>query len=140
MNKKILVLGGGFSSVEAAIKLSGLGHKVSLVSNRDYLFIYPISIWIPVKKKTFEQVSIPLEKLSQKHGFDLIIDEVEQIITKESKVVLGKQTLTYDYLVVGIGMDKHKAKGLEYTHSICGKPEEAVIIEKRPRIHARSAG
>ncbi len=130
MKEEILVLGGGFSGVESAIKLSGLGHKVTLVSNRDYLFIYPISIWIPIKKKTFNDVSIPLEKLSKKHGFELIIDEVEQIITKESKVVLGSQTLTYDYLVIGMGMHKHLAKGLEHTHSICGKPEEAVIIEK----------
>lgn len=130
MKEEILVLGGGFSGVESAIKLSGRGHKVTLVSNRDYLFIYPISIWIPVKKKTFDDVSIPLEKLSKKHGFKLIIDEVEQIITNESKVILGKQTLTYDYLVIGIGMHKHKSIGLEHTHSICGNPKEAVIIEK----------
>ncbi len=130
MKENILVLGGGFSGVEAAIKLSGHGHKVTLVSNRDYLFIYPISIWIPVKKKSFEDVSIPLEKLSKKHSFNLIIDEVEQIITNESKVILKNQTLTYEYLVIGIGMHKHMSEGIEHTHSICGKPEEAVIIEK----------
>lgn len=129
MKEKILVLGGGFSGVESAIKLCGLGHEVTLVSNRDYLFIYPISIWIPVKKKSFDDVSIPLVKLSEKHGFKLIIDEIDQIITKESKVVLSKQTIAYDYLVVAIGMHKYKTTGLEHTHSICGKPEESVIIK-----------
>jgi len=130
MKNSILILGGGFAGVEAAIKLSGLGYDVSLISNRDYLFIYPISIWIPVKKKAFEDVSIPLATLSNKHGFKVIIDDVSQIIAKESKVVLGKQTLTYDYLVIAIGMHKYNTTGLEHTHSICGKPEESVIIQK----------
>jgi len=129
MKEEILVLGGGFSGVESAIKLSGHGHKVTLVSNRDYLFIYPISIWIPIKKKTFEDVSIPLALLSKKHGFKLIIDEVKEIKTKESKVVLSKQTIDYEYLVIGIGMHKHKSIGLEHTHSICGKPEEAITMK-----------
>lgn len=130
MKENIIVLGGGFSGVESAIKLSGLGHDVTLISNRDYLFIYPISIWIPVKKKTFDEVSIPLEKLSKKHGFKLIIDQVEKIITKDSTVKLSKQNVSYDYLVIAMGMDKYKTMGLEYTHSICGKPEESVIIQK----------
>jgi len=79
MEKKILILGGGFAGVEAAIKLRKYGYEVCLVSNREYLFVYPISIWIPVKKKNFDQVKIDLALLSKKHGFELIIDDIEQI-------------------------------------------------------------
>lgn len=127
--ENILILGGGFSGVESAIKLRSLGHDVSLVSNRDYLFIYPISIWIPVGKKSFGDVSIPLKDLSKKHGFKLIIDEVKQINSKENKVSLVNGETSYNYLIVAFGMHKFKTKGLENTHSICGNPEEALIIK-----------
>ncbi|MBN2236126.1 MAG: FAD-dependent oxidoreductase [Bacteroidales bacterium] len=126
----ILVLGGGFAGVEAAIKLSAEGHKVQLVSNRDYLFVYPISIWIPVKKKSFYQVKIDLKLLAVKHQFIFIQDEVIAISAKQKKVSLVNQELSFEYLVVAMGMGKMPMSGLEYTHSICGKPEEAEVIKR----------
>ncbi len=129
-NKKMLVLGGGFAGVEAAIKLRKYGYNVTIVSNRNYLFIYPISIWIPTKKKKFEDVQIPLSQLKEKHGFDVIIDEVSKIDYLNNQVILEHSTETYDYLFLAMGMNKVKTPGLEYTHSICGKPDEAIVIQK----------
>lgn len=126
----ILVLGGGFAGVESAIQLRKLGYSVTLVSDRAYLFVYPISIWIPVKKKSFEEVKLDLTRLSSKHGFSLIIEEVKQIIASENRVLLTTQSIHYDYLVVAIGMSKLKMKGLENTYSICGQPEDAVNIKE----------
>ncbi len=126
----ILVLGGGFAGLESVIQLRKLGHEVTLVSNRDYLFVYPISIWIPVKKKTSDQVKLCLETLSKKHGFSLIIDEVENIISKQNLVKLSSLEIEYNFLIVAIGMSKMRMKGLEHTHSICGQPEEADIIKE----------
>lgn len=125
----VLILGGGFAGIEAAIKLSALGHKVRLVSNRDYLFVYPISIWIPVKKKTFNEVKIDLTNLAQKHKFELILDEVLSISADENKVDLKQQQLSFEYLIVAMGMGKMKQPGIEHTHSICGNPEEAEVIK-----------
>jgi sulfide:quinone oxidoreductase len=128
--EKILILGGGFAGVEAAINLRKRDYQVHLVSNRDYLFVYPISIWIPVRKKRFEDVQIKLDLLAQKHGFDVTIDEVQQIRSAQNEVVLKSSTIKYEYLIVAMGMSKLKMKGLENTHSICGKPDEAEIIKK----------
>jgi len=68
--KNFLVLGGGFAGVEAAIKLRKQGYNVTLISDRDYLFIYPISIWIPVNGISFEDSKMPLADLQKKHGFN----------------------------------------------------------------------
>lgn len=131
MKKKILILGGGFAGIEAAIKINKKEFDVHLVSNREYLFIYPVSIWVPVKKRTFRQVSIPLEKLSNKHKFNLLIDDVVSLNTEKNEVTCNSITLSYDYLVIALGMGKIKAKGLDNTLSICGHPEDSVNIEKR---------
>ena len=127
--KKFVVIGGGFAGIEAAIKLRKYGYQVTLISNRDYLFVYPISIWIPVQKKTFEQVQIKLELLAKKHGFELILDEVKRIEHEQNAIELSKEIINYDYLFIALGMHKLSIEGIEYTHSICGNPEEAIIIK-----------
>ncbi|MBU2554623.1 MAG: FAD-dependent oxidoreductase [Bacteroidetes bacterium] len=129
-HQKLVILGGGFAGVEAAIKLREYGYAVTLVSNRDYLFVYPVSIWIPVKKISFNDVKISLPVLAQKHGFELIIDEVTQINSAENKVYLEKLVIPFDYLLVAMGMGKLNMKGLEFTHSICGMPTEAQVIKE----------
>jgi len=128
--KKFIVLGGGFAGVEAAIKLRKYGYDVTLVSDRDYLFVYPISIWVPTKKLSFEDAQIKLSDLQKKHGFDVIVDSVTKMDIDNNTVTLSKETLTYDYLFIAMGMHKVKTKGLEFTHSICGHPEEAVTIQE----------
>ena len=130
VKKKMLVLGGGFAGVEAAIKLRKYGYEVTIVSNRDYLFIYPISIWIPTKKKKFEDVQISLSRLKKKHGFNVVIDEVTSIDYQNNQVVLEHSIEKYDYLFLAMGMHKVKTPGLEHTHSICGKPDESLVIQK----------
>lgn len=128
--KRVVVLGGGFAGVEATIKLKALGYDVTLVSDRDYLFVYPISIWIPVKKTTFENAQIKLSRLQKKHKFDLIISSVVKIDAENKIVYLMNRQIDYDYLFIAMGMNKVKTKGLEHTLTICGNPEGSIRIQE----------
>jgi sulfide:quinone oxidoreductase len=131
--KKVLVLGGGFAGIDAAIYLRKQELDVTLVSDRDYFYIYPTSIWIPTGEATKEDVSVPLDQLAFAHGFQLIVDPVSKIEAKEKKVSLksGRILEGYDYIVVALGQDKIQHEGIEHTLSICGKPEEATELYKR---------
>jgi len=132
--KKVLVLGGGFAGVETAICLKKEENlEVTLVSDRDYFYIYPTSIWIPTGETTKEKISVSLDQLAVKHGFQVIVDAVSTVEAKVKKVTLhsGRILDDYDYLVVALGQDKIKLKGIENTLSICGKPEEAIELKKR---------
>ena len=130
--KKVLILGGGFAGVQTAIELQKKGiFEVTLVSDRDYLYLYPISIWVPVHLKKFEDIKVPLAKIQKKYPFNLIIDKVANIQAVENMVVCENQTLTYDYLVVAFGAEKMWHKGIDNTLSICAKPEMAVEIRDR---------
>jgi len=132
--KKVLVLGGGFAGVEAAIYLRKQEIEVMLVSDRDYFYIYPTSIWIPTGQTTKEKISVPLDQLGKKHGFSVIIDGVTKLEAKVKKVTTksGRILDEYDYIVVALGQDKIESKGSkEHTLSICGKPEEAVELKNR---------
>ncbi|MFA5329830.1 MAG: FAD-dependent oxidoreductase [Prolixibacteraceae bacterium] len=127
--KKVLILGGGFAGIQTAIALQKKGNfEVTLVSDRDYLYLYPISIWVPVRLKEFNDVKVPLSKIQKKYSFKVIIDSVKEIHAADHQVICEKQVLNYDYLVVAIGADKMKHKGIENTLSICGKPEVSLAI------------
>jgi len=131
MSKKILILGGGFAGLEAAIQMRKKGYDVTLVSDRDYFFIYPISIWIPTHKKEFKDVQMDLNTLSKKHGFNLVIDKAISLNTDKNEVGLSQSTLSYDYLIIALGMHKVQAKGMEHTLNICGNPKEAISIREQ---------
>ncbi len=128
----ILILGGGFAGIQTAIELQKSGKfKVTLVSDRDYLYIYPISIWVPVRQTTFENVKVPLVNIQKEYPFELIIDTVKEIHSKDHQVVCKSRVIEYDYLVVAFGADKMIHKGIENTLSICGKPEISLKIQDR---------
>lgn len=129
--KKVLVLGGGFAGLEAAIFLRKEKIDVTLISNRDYFYIFPTSIWVPTSEVKFEDICVDLGALSKVHGFELIIDEVQEIITKEEKIVCAKSTYQYEYLVVAMGSGKMKHAGLENTLSICGQPTDSIKIKEK---------
>jgi sulfide:quinone oxidoreductase len=130
---KVLVLGGGFAGVEAAIYLRKKDIDVTLVSDRDYFYIYPTSIWIPTGEVRREDVSVPLVQLAANHGFELIVDAVTSLEATEKKVILssGRVLDDFAYIVVALGQDKLGHKGIEHTLSICGKPEEATALYER---------
>jgi sulfide:quinone oxidoreductase len=130
--KKVLILGGGFAGLQTAIALQKKGgFEITLVSDRDYLYLYPISIWIPVHMKEFNDVKVPLAKIQKKYPFKLVLDKVIEIHAAQNKVVCENHTLTYDYLVVAFGAEKVQHKGINHTLSICGKPEMAVEIRDK---------
>ncbi|KLU60784.1 NADH dehydrogenase-like protein [Peptococcaceae bacterium CEB3] len=131
--KKVTILGGGIAGVEAAIHLRKKNFEVTVVSNRDYVYIYPISIWVPTGEKTLPDVSVPLAKLAWKHGFKVIVDEVVSIRAVEGSVVLKTlgEYRDFDYLVIALGASKLKPQGAEHTLSICGEPREAAMLHER---------
>jgi len=142
MNKNVLVLGGGIGGVEAACALCRKGFNVELISERPYLYIYPLSIWIPTGEASWNDVVLPLDKVADANGFTFTQDRVEKISVGEGKVVLGSgEVKTYDYLVIALGGSKVKHKGQENFLSICGKPEESLLLkEKIEKLLSRGGG
>ena len=130
-NKNILIVGGGFAGVEAAIALRKKKYKVTLVSNRDYFFIYPISIWIPTGRFPFEKASLKLDKLAKRHGFNLIIDEFTGLNEDKNVAFFKNCEISYDYLIIATGAWKVNHPGIENTLSICGHPEQATKLKDR---------
>lgn len=131
--KKVLILGGGFAGIDTAIHLRKKKYDVTLVSDRDYFYIYPTSIWVPTRTCEFDDVCLDLKALQEAHGFNLIVDGVTNISSQDREVTLSSGVVLdgFDYLVIAMGAGKMKPKGVEHTLSICGSPEQSVQIRFR---------
>lgn len=128
MTRTALILGGGFAGLEAAIQLRKAGLDVTLVSNRPYLFIYPTSIWVVTGERAFEQVTLDLPDAARRHGFRFVEGVVESVSAARRSAVVGGQELAADHLVVAMGGDRLKPKGVEQTFTIGGAPDNAVRL------------
>ncbi|EQB39488.1 sulfide-quinone reductase [Sulfurimonas hongkongensis] len=128
--KSVLVIGGGFGGLEAAIFLKKYNYDVTLVSDRDYFFIYPTSIWIPTREKEFDEICIDLAELQRVHGFKLIVDALTHIDVKQNRYTLasGEILSSYDHVVLAMGASKLKHEGIEHTLSICAEPEQSLKL------------
>lgn len=131
--KKVLVLGGGFAGIDTAAHLGKQGYDVTMVSDRDFFYIYPTSIWIPTGEAQMRDVMIDLHALQQSHKFHLIVDAVTSIEARANRVTLksGRVISDYDYLVLAMGAHKMKHPGSEHTLSICGNPYDAPKLKRR---------
>jgi sulfide:quinone oxidoreductase len=133
--RRALVVGGGFAGVEAATDLArDGGFEVTLVSDRDFLWLYPTSIWIPTREMAFEGAQVSLAEIAGKHGFELVIDSVQAVRSADNRVIGAAAEYEYDYLVLAMGAAKLRPAGVEHTLSICGAPE--VSLEIRDRLDA----
>ncbi len=128
--KKVLVIGGGFAGLESAIYLRKIKYDVTLVSDRDYFYIYPTSIWVTTREKEFEDMCIDLKKLQAVHGFGLVIDKLVNIDVKNNSYSFesGITLKDYDYVVLAMGASKMNHNGVDNTLSICGAPKDSIKI------------
>lgn len=130
--KKVVILGGGIAGVEAAICCRKAGFEVELISERDYLFIYPISIWIPVSTLPFDEATLPLSVLAQKHRFSLTIDRVRSINGSAKQFTLEHGGIRQEEVVIiAAGAAKMRPQGVEHTLNICGDPEQSKRLKEQ---------
>ena len=122
MSKTALILGGGFAGLEAAIQLRRVGLEVTLVSSRPFLFIYPTSIWVVTGERAPGEVRLDLADAARRHGFRFVEGAVESISAARRAAVVDGQELRADHLVVAMGGDRLRPKGIEHTFTLGGDP------------------
>jgi sulfide:quinone oxidoreductase len=125
--KRIVVIGGSFAGMTAAIELKkrlGERHDVVVISREESFLFMPSLIWVPFGKRSREDISFPLAPVFAKKGVEFHnravtrIDLARQVVDDDT----GAET-EYDYLVLATGpkLDYAAVKGLGpdgYTQSI----------------------
>jgi sulfide:quinone oxidoreductase len=104
--KQIVILGGGSGGVVAASHLGrklGKRHDVILIDKRpDHLFM-PAFLFVMVGARQASDVTRSLKRLEQRN-VKFVQGEVQGVDPLRQDVYLHNQTISYDYLIVSLGM------------------------------------
>jgi NADH dehydrogenase FAD-containing subunit len=106
MGAKVLVLGGNFGGLTAALsmkrELNG-AVDVTVVSASDRFLFNPSLIWLPFGKRRARDITFPLAPTFESHGVDFAHATATRIDPVAQQVETTAGSYRYDYLVVATG-------------------------------------
>jgi sulfide:quinone oxidoreductase len=104
--KKVLVLGGNFGGLTAALAVSHELHgdvDIRMISASDRLVFNPSLIWLPFGKRRPADITFPLAPTFEDHGIEFTHAEATGIDLASQKVTAATCVYDYDYLVIATG-------------------------------------
>jgi sulfide:quinone oxidoreductase len=129
MRKRVLVLGGNFGGLTAALavkhELDG-DVDVTVVSKDDHFLFNPSLIWLPFGKRERGDLTFPIAPTLENHDIDFEHHAATRVNPDAKRVELDDgRSLGYDYLVIATG---YRNK----TDVVPGFDENAVTITTLP--------
>jgi NADH dehydrogenase len=119
IRKRVVVLGGGFGGINAALGLAHMPIDVTLVDRKNHHTFQPLLYQVALAVLSPAEIAQPIRSILREHkNIDVLMDEAIGFDVAEQRVKLKSGSeLEYDYLVVATGS----------THSYFGKDEWAKI-------------
>lgn len=108
--KKVLVLGGNFAGLTAALAVKHELHgdvDVTVVSASDRFLFTPSLIWLPFGKRTAADITFALEPTFTAHGIDFVHASATGLDVNARKVDTTAGAYGYDELVIATGYRNH---------------------------------
>jgi len=105
MDKKIVIVGGGFAGLSAA-KLFGSQKNISVtvIDKRNYHLFQPLLYQVATAGLSPAEIAVPIRgELSQFRNTNVIMGEVLRVDFKSKEVVLKELKVPYDYLILACG-------------------------------------
>lgn len=105
MDKKIVIIGGGFAGINLAKSLGNVkGFDVTLVDKNNYNFFTPLLYQVSTGMLDVSSITIPFRTLFKgKDNLNYRLGKLKEINTEAKKVLLSSCELDYDYLVMANG-------------------------------------
>jgi NADH dehydrogenase FAD-containing subunit len=104
--KKILVIGGNFAGLTAAIHLKQDLHEdvdVTVISDSDAFKFVPSYIWVPFGKRKPQDITFPVAPTFESQGVEFVLSEATRIHGAANTVETTKGMFPFDYLVIATG-------------------------------------
>ncbi len=123
---KILVLGGSFGGLTAALDLERLlGKKsdVTVISEDDKFVFAPSLPWLSMGWRKAGDITLPLRPILERKGISFLREKAKGVDPDSSKVITERGETPYDYLVIATGpyfaFEEVPGLGPEKGHTEC---------------------
>src|SRR5262245_13578278 len=107
MNEKttrIVVLGAGFGGLAFCRHFHDSKALVTVVDRTNHHLFQPLLYQVATAGLSAPDIAQPIRSLvSHRPGFEVLMDEVEEIDLLRRRVICRDNTLDYDYLVTAVG-------------------------------------
>ena len=115
IRKRVVVVGGGFAGIRAALGLARLPVDVTLVDRKNYHLFQPLLYQVALAVLSPGDIAQPIRSIMRDHkNIEVLMDEVVGFDVVERLVLLKTEArLEYDYLIVATGS----------THSYFGRED-----------------
>jgi sulfide:quinone oxidoreductase len=136
--KKILVLGGSFGGLTAAMEIKRrLGNKaeVTLLSKDDNFVFLPSLPWVVTGHRAGARLSLPLSRILPPRRIEFIPASVKGVDASTQQVQTDRGSHDYDYLVIATGphlaCEEIRGLGPEqgFTHCVFSLPHASLAKE-----------
>ncbi len=119
VRKRVVILGGGFGGIHAALGLAKMAVDVTVVDRKNHHTFQPLLYQIALAVLSPADIAQPIRSILREHkNMDVLMDEAIGFDVEQRRVKLKSGAeLEYDFLVVATGS----------THSYFGKDEWAKL-------------
>jgi NADH dehydrogenase/putative oxidoreductase len=122
---RVVIVGAGFAGIACAARLSRARVSVTLIDRHNYHLFQPLLYQVATAGLSPGDIASPVRGLFRDHfNVRVLLGEVVGIDTRERKVLLGDQQISYDYLVLATGA----------AHSYFGRDEWAPFAPGLKRV------
>lgn len=107
MQKRIVIIGGGFAGINLALALGKTSHdEVTLVDKNNYNFFPPLIYQVATAFLEPSSISYPIRKLFRyKKNLHFRLGELLKVMPAENKILLSNGTVEYDELIFATGAE-----------------------------------
>ena len=107
MEKRIIIIGGGFAGINLALALGKTtNYQVTLVDKNNYNFFPPLIYQVATAYLEPSAISYPIRKLFRhKKNLHFRLGELLKVMPEENRILLSNGTVEYDYLVFATGAE-----------------------------------
>jgi NADH dehydrogenase len=103
LRPEVIVLGGGFGGLKAALKLRKAAVDITLIDRRNHHLFQPLLYQVATAVLNPSDIAAPIRRIVHGDNVTVLLGEVSAIDLGKKTVRLESDELSYDYLVIATG-------------------------------------
>ena len=108
MREHVVIVGGGFGGINAAMRLKNAPVDITLIDRRNHHLFQPLLYQVATGALSPADIATPLRGLLRRQkNVQVLLGEVVDFDTANRQVILRDGLVSYDTLIVAAGADSH---------------------------------